>query len=102
MARHRPLVGQHRNRGGLVLRFCPDVAPFQIHGRDPRDQRRAMSSNPMPGSVIPVEEIVARKIISRALYVAVPLTAVCWLLRGPGGAGAGLLGLTVVVLNLWL
>ena len=61
-----------------------------------------MNGNPMPGSVSPVEEIVARKIISRALYVAVPLIAVCWLLRGPGGAGAGLLGLVVVVLNLWL
>jgi hypothetical protein len=61
-----------------------------------------MSGNPIPGSVIPVESIVARQIISRGLYVAVPVIAVCWLLRGPRGAAAGALGLVIIVLNLWL
>jgi hypothetical protein len=61
-----------------------------------------VSSNPLPGSVIPVEEMVARHIVARAAYLALPLVAVCWLLRGPDGALAGALGLMIVVLNLWL
>ena len=61
-----------------------------------------MSGNPLPGSVIPVEETIARHIVARAAYLALPLVAVCWLLRGPEGAFAGALGLTIVVLNLWL
>ena len=61
-----------------------------------------MSSNPLPGSVIPVEEMVARHIVARAAYLALPLVAVCWLLRGPEGALAGALGLIIVVVNLWL
>jgi hypothetical protein len=61
-----------------------------------------VGGNPVPGSVIPVEAIVARHIISRAMYVAVPVVAVCWLLRGPAGAAAGGLGVVIVVLNLWL
>ena len=61
-----------------------------------------MSGNPLPGSVIPVEEMVARHIVARAAYLALPLVAVCWLLRGLEGAFAGALGLIIVVLNLWL
>jgi hypothetical protein len=61
-----------------------------------------VSSNPLPGSVIPVEEMVARHIVARAAYLALPLVAVCWLLRGPEGAFAGAIGLVIVVLNLWL
>lgn len=61
-----------------------------------------MRGNPIPGSVIPVEAIVARHIISRGVYVAVPVIAICWLLRGPGGAAAGALGLFIIVVNLWL
>lgn len=62
----------------------------------------AVGANPFPGSVIPVESIVARHIVSRAVYLAIPLVAICWLLRGPDGAFAGALGLLIVVLNLWL
>jgi hypothetical protein len=61
-----------------------------------------VGDNPVPGSVIPVEAIVARHIVSRAVYLALPLLAVSWLLRGPGGAASGALGLVIVVLNLWL
>ena len=61
-----------------------------------------MGSNPLPGSVIPVESIVARHIVGRAAYLALPLVALCWFLRGPEGAFAGLLGLVIVVLNLCL
>ena len=61
-----------------------------------------MSSNPFPGSVIPVEAIVARRIVARAAYLVVPLVALCWLLRGPQGALAGVVGLIIVVVNLWL
>lgn len=61
-----------------------------------------MGGNPMPGSVIPVEAIIARHIVGRALYLALPVLGVCWLFRGPGGAAAGALGLGLVVLNLWL
>lgn len=61
-----------------------------------------MGDNPVPGSVIPVEAIVARHIVARAVYLALPLLAVSWLLRGPGGAASGALGLVIVVLNLWL
>jgi hypothetical protein len=52
--------------------------------------------------VIPVESIVARHIVARAAYLALPLVASCWFLRGPEGAFAGALGLVIVVLNLWL
>ena len=61
-----------------------------------------MGSNPFPGSVVPVESIVARHIVSRAAYLALPLVALSWFLRGPDGALAAALGLVVVVLNLWL
>ena len=61
-----------------------------------------MSGNQFPGSVIPVEAIIARHIVARSAYLALPLVAVCWLLRGPEGAFAGALGLIIVVLNLWL
>ncbi|HUP17074.1 MAG TPA: ATP synthase subunit I [Acidimicrobiia bacterium] len=61
-----------------------------------------MGSNPFPGSVIPVESIVARHIVARAAYLALPLVALAWFLRGPEGAFAGALGLVIVVLNLWL
>ena len=61
-----------------------------------------VGANPFPGSVIPVESIVARHIVARAVYLAIPLVALCWLLRGPQGALAGALGLLIVVLNLWL
>ena len=61
-----------------------------------------MGTNPFPGSVVPVEAIVARHIVARAAYLALPLVALCWFLRGPEGAFAGALGLVIVVLNLWL
>ena len=61
-----------------------------------------MSDSRVPGSLIPVEAIVARHIVSRAVYLAIPLVAVCWLFRGPRGALAGALGLIIVVVNLWL
>jgi hypothetical protein len=61
-----------------------------------------VGDNPVPGSVIPVEAIVARHIVARAVYLALPLLAVSWLLRGLGGAASGALGLVIVVLNLWL
>ena len=61
-----------------------------------------VSADPFPGSVIPVESIVARRIVARAAYLALPLVALCWLLRGPAGAAAGALGLIIVVLNLWV
>ena len=61
-----------------------------------------MGDNPVPGSVIPVEAMVARHVVARAVYLALPLIVVSWLLRGPGGAASGALGLVIVVLNLWL
>jgi hypothetical protein len=58
--------------------------------------------NPIPGSEIPIEAVIARRAISRAVYVALPVIAACWLLRGPAGAAAGALGVAVIVFNLWL
>ena len=63
---------------------------------------KPVGGNPMPGSFIPVESMIARRAISRAVYLAVPVVAVCWLLRGPGGAAAGALGIATIVFNLWL
>ena len=61
-----------------------------------------MSGTQIPGSVIPVEAMVARHIVARAFYVALPVIAISWLLRGPEGAAAGAFGVVVIVLNLWL
>jgi hypothetical protein len=60
------------------------------------------SRNPLPGSEIPIEAVIARRAISRALYVGLPVIAACWLLRGPVGAGSGALGIATIVFNLWL
>ena len=59
-------------------------------------------AGPIPNSVIPVESVIARRAISRSVYLAVPLLAACWLLRGPAGAVAGALGLVTIVFNLLL
>ena len=63
---------------------------------------RPAGGNPMPGAFVPVESMIARRTISRAIYLAGPLIAICWLLRGPGGAAAGALGIATIVFNLWL
>ena len=64
--------------------------------------RRGVQRNPLPGSDIPVESTIAREIVSRALYLVVPVVGVSWLLRGFEGALAGAIGLAIVVVNFWL
>lgn len=56
---------------------------------------------PVAGDV-PVEAILSRHTAARAVYVAPVLMAVFWLIRGPGGAMAAALGVTIVVANFLL
>ena len=58
--------------------------------------------NPLPGSDVPVESIIAREMVARALYLLVPVVGLSWLLRGPSGALAGAIALAVVVANFWI
>lgn len=58
--------------------------------------------NPLPGSDVPVESIIAREMVSRALYLVVPVVGLAWLLRGSKGALAGAIALAVVVANFWI
>lgn len=55
-----------------------------------------------PGAVVPVEAIMAHRMVSRATYLAVPVVGVAWLLRGRAGAIAAAIGLTIVVGNFYL
>jgi len=61
-----------------------------------------ISGNPMPGAFIPVEANVARRMVSRTIYIAVPLVGIAWLARGPDGAAAALVGVAIIALNLWV
>ena len=63
---------------------------------------KPVTGNSMPGAFIPVESMVARRTISRAIYLALPVIAACWFFRGPDGAAAGALGIATIVFNLWL
>lgn len=58
--------------------------------------------NSLPGSDVPVEAIIARAVIGRAIYLVVPVVGLWWLLRGSSGALAGAIGLAIVVANFWL
>ncbi len=51
---------------------------------------------------IPVESILARHTVARAVYVAPALIAVFWLTRGWDGAWSAALGVAVVVVNFLL
>jgi hypothetical protein len=53
-------------------------------------------------STTPVEAILARRTVARALYVAPLLILVFWLLRGWDGAWSSGLGIAVVMANLLL
>jgi hypothetical protein len=50
----------------------------------------------------PVEAIMARHIIFRAVFVAPIFVVVFWLVRGPQGAIAAAIGIAVVLANFWL
>lgn len=51
---------------------------------------------------VPVESILARHIVARAVYVAPVLVALFWLVRGAEGAVGAALGVVVVVVNFLL
>lgn len=46
-----------------------------------------------------VEAIMARHTVRRAVWVAPPLVALFWLLRGAAGGGAAAIGIAIVVAN---
>lgn len=50
----------------------------------------------------PVEAIISTHMVKRAVWVAPPLIALFWLLRGPEGAVAAALGIAIVVVNFLL
>ncbi len=50
----------------------------------------------------PVETIVARQTVSRAVLLGPLIIAVAWLLRGPGSAAASAVGVAIVVVNFLL
>jgi hypothetical protein len=57
----------------------------------------------LPESVaVPVELIVARHTVARAVYLLPVVLGLAWSLRGGDGAWAALSGLAVVVVDLWL
>ena len=55
-----------------------------------------------PSANVPVEEIIALHTIARATYLVPVVIGLAWLLRGGDGAFAALIGLVVVVIDLWL
>ncbi|HJR86258.1 MAG TPA: ATP synthase subunit I [Acidimicrobiia bacterium] len=55
-----------------------------------------------PSAAIPVEAIMARHMIGRAVFLVLPVVVLGWLLAGSDGAIASILGLAVVVLNFYL
>lgn len=61
-----------------------------------------MTSQPPPSASVPVEAILARHMIARAVYLVIPVIGVAWLLRGIDGAIAAAIGLAVVVINFYL
>ena len=62
---------------------------------------RSQSATTEPGSV-PVESILARHTVMRAIYVGPLLIAVFWLTRGWDGAWSAALGVGIVVVNFLL
>lgn len=50
----------------------------------------------------PVETIVARQTVSRAVLLGPLIIAITWLLRGPGSAAASAVGVAIVVVNFLL
>jgi hypothetical protein len=55
-----------------------------------------------PSAAVPVEAIMARHMISRAVFLVLPAVGLGWLLAGREGALAATLGLAVVVINFYL
>ncbi|HEY7582976.1 MAG TPA: ATP synthase subunit I [Acidimicrobiia bacterium] len=55
-----------------------------------------------PSAAVPVEAIMARHMISRAVFLVLPVLALGWLLAGGEGSIAAALGLAVVVINFYL
>ena len=55
-----------------------------------------------PSAAVPVEAIMARHIIGRAVFLVLPVLGLGWLLAGSDGAVASALGLAVVVINFYL
>jgi hypothetical protein len=51
---------------------------------------------------VPVESLLARSTVSRSWWVAPPLVALFWVLRGASGAAASLLGIGIVIANFLL
>ncbi|CAN5895960.1 hypothetical protein BH23ACT5_BH23ACT5_07550 [soil metagenome] len=58
--------------------------------------------DPVAGDRVPVETILARHTVSRAVFVAPVLIAAFWLARGTGGALGAVLGVAVIVANFLL
>jgi hypothetical protein len=61
-----------------------------------------LTSNPPPSATVPVEAIIARHMIGRAIYLVLPVLGIGWLLRSSDGAIAAAIGLAVVVINFYL
>ncbi|MGH8923489.1 MAG: hypothetical protein ACRDWA_02410 [Acidimicrobiia bacterium] len=61
-----------------------------------------MTHEAPPSAKVPVEAIVARHMVARAVYLIVPILGIAWLLRGRAGAIAAAIGLAVVVVNFYL
>lgn len=61
-----------------------------------------MTSHPPPSAAVPVEAIMAKNMIGRAVFLVLPVLGLGWLLAGTDGALAAVLGLAVVVINFYL
>lgn len=61
-----------------------------------------MSNPGTPSAQVPVEAIIANHTVARALYLLPVVVGLAWVLRGGAGALAALIGIAVVVVDLWL
>lgn len=61
-----------------------------------------MTSKAPSSASVPVEAILARNMIARAIYFVIPVIGVAWLFRGIDGAIAATIGLVMVVVNFYL
>jgi hypothetical protein len=77
-----------------------DFGRETTHGgrRATRDET-ALPKGPVAGYSVNVEQILAINLVKRAVWVAPPLIAVFWMLRGSDGAAAAAIGVVLVVAN---
>ncbi|CAN5131509.1 hypothetical protein BH18ACT5_BH18ACT5_12670 [soil metagenome] len=61
-----------------------------------------MTNSSLPSAPVPVEAIMARHMVARAIYLVIPVLGIAWVLRGVEGAIAAAIGLVIVVANFYL